>query len=484
MEARTLGLFRRAALAVLAATLVLAITAIPAMAQDDEVPKFDIFAGYSWMDPGGNLAGVTLSEMPRGWGSTITYNVDKYWGLSFDFGGHYGENANVATIMVGPRVSFRNDSKITPFIHTLLGWHRLAPAGLGTDDGIGIIAGGGLDLNVHRSISLRLIEGDYVWAHHNFVPVLGTLNQGGARVRTGLVFLLGMEEPIPPSASCSAEPSEVMAGEPVRVTASAANFPKGRTLSYTWSATGGKVEGTDSAVTVDTNGLAPGSYTVTARVSDNRKANAECSASFSVKEPPKRPPVITCSANPATVQSGDASTITCSCTNPDNRSLGYSWSATGGRISGTGNRVQLDTAGAQAGPITVSTTCTDDRGLSDSTRTTVNVEVPPPAPQAERMNECAFTSRSQPVRVDNACKAILDDVALRLQRDADARAVLVGQADADERNAARSAKRRADNAKAYLAKEKGIDPSRIETRAGTDGGKRTEIWIVPPGATF
>ncbi|MGH9579554.1 MAG: PKD domain-containing protein, partial [Terriglobales bacterium] len=350
------------------------------------------------------------------------------------------------------------------------------------DNGIAIAAGGGFDVNVHRNISLRLIQIDYMYAHHNFAPV-ALVNQNSARLRSGLVFLLGTEAPIPPSCSASASPGEVMAGEPVQVTASAANFPKNRALIYTWNASGGQVTGAENA-SVDTSGLAPGSYTVSARVSDNRKASADCSASFTVKEPPKRPPTITCSADPTTVQSGDASTLTCSCTSPDNRSLGYTWSTTGGRVIGTGNRVQLDTAGTAAGPITVSTTCTDDRGLSDSTRTKVNVEVPPPPPQAEKVAECAFTNKAKPARVDNACKATLDDVALRLQREADARAVIVGQADADERNAAKVAQQRADNSKAYLAKEKGIDPSRIGTRAGSEGGKSVAIWIVPTGATF
>ena len=29
-----------------------------------------------------------------------------------------------------------------------------------------------------------------------------------------------------------------------------------------------------------------------------------------------------------------------------------------------------------------------------------------------------------------------------------------------------------------------IDATRLETRTGTDGGRRVEIWIVPAGATF
>ena len=137
-----------------------------------------------------------------------------------------------------------------------------------------------------------------------------------------------------------------------------------------------------------------------------------------------------------------------------------------------------------AGAVSINTTCADDRGLSDSASTSVNVTVPPPPPQAEKINECSFVNKAKPARVDNACKAALDDVALRLQRDADAHAVVIGQADATERRSAKLAMQRADNSKAYLVTEKGIDASRIETRAGSDGGQRVDIWIVPAGATF
>jgi hypothetical protein len=294
----------------------------------------------------------------------------------------------------------------------------------------------------------------------------------------------GVEETVPPSATCSAEPAEVMAGEPVRVTATAANFAKGRTLTYSWTSTGGKVAGGESVGTVDTTGLAPGSYTTSAQVIDNKKKSATCSASFTVKEPPRNPPHLSCSANPPSVKSGESSTINCTCNSPDNRSLSYTWNTNAGTLSGSGASEVLDTAGLPSGPVSVGTTCADDRGLSDSTTTTVNVEAPPPPPQAAKMAECAFPSKSQPGRVDNTCKAVLDDVALRLQREADAKAVIVGQADSDERQAAKLALQRANNSKTYLVKEKGIDASRIETRAGSEGGRRAEYILVPPGVTY
>jgi hypothetical protein len=102
------------------------------------------------------------------------------------------------------------------------------------------------------------------------------------------------------------------------------------------------------------------------------------------------------------------------------------------------------------------------------------------------LNEIAFPDKKKPARVDNAAKAILDDVALKLQRDADAKAVIIGAADPDElklKKNANLAAERAYNTKQYLTEEKGIDPSRIELRTGGTGPK-AEIWIVPAGASF
>ena len=91
--------------------------------------------------------------------------------------------------------------------------------------------------------------------------------------------------------------------------------------------------------------------------------------------------------------------------------------------------------------------------------------------------------------MDNTCKAILDEVALRLQREADSKLVIVGHGDpaVDKKNSAKFAAERAVNSKEYLsggeAKQQ-IDPSRIETRTGAESGQSADYWLVPSGATF
>jgi hypothetical protein len=86
--------------------------------------------------------------------------------------------------------------------------------------------------------------------------------------------------------------------------------------------------------------------------------------------------------------------------------------------------------------------------------------------------------------VDNEAKACLDDVALNLQRNADAKAVLVGNSASNERHGNRAAAERAVNAKSYLVNEKGIDPSRVDVRMGTAGTESVQNYLVPSGANF
>jgi hypothetical protein len=123
--------------------------------------------------------------------------------------------------------------------------------------------------------------------------------------------------------------------------------------------------------------------------------------------------------------------------------LTYNFTATGGRITPSGARATLDTAGAPAGNITINCTVTDDRGLNASSTTSVAVEVPPPPPEASKLNQIEFKNKVKPARVDNEAKAILDDVALRLQREADAKAVIIGNYEPNEKNGQRTAQQRA-----------------------------------------
>ncbi len=194
--------------------------------------------------------------------------------------------------------------------------------------------------------------------------------------------------------------------------------------------------------------------------------------------PAPMPPTISCTATPGSVRAGENVSINCQGASPDNRPLTYSYVADRGRVTPRDNTAVLDTTDASAGPLNVTSTVTDDRNLSASAMNTINVEAPAAAPTAQKLADINFKPNS--AYVDNRAKAVLDDIALRLQKEADATAVVKGFAQPKE--AKSLAMRRANNIKTYLTKSKGIDPGRITTTTGTAAANSAEVWIVPAGA--
>jgi len=476
-------------------------------AADDVVPKWELFVGYQWLNPGGNIPDTSQSPpvafrlpgMRKGFGTNLSYNFTNNLALEGNYGGNWSKDANEEAYSIGPKATWRGEG-VNFFVHTLLSLNHLSPKrGGDNSNGVGALLGGGIDLKLWKPVTLRLFEADYQWTRHNFSSVVGQEDgqlrrpsYDGARLTSGLVFNFGGAPEAAVGAACSLDRSEVMVGEPVHATVVASNFNPKHKLTYAWASTGGKVESKDTGATIDTNGVSGGSYTATATVTDPKaKKNnmASCTSNFTVK--PLNPPQVSCSASPSSVQAGGSATITCTCTSPDNVPVTVGgWTASGGSISGSGNSATLNTTGASPGAITIGATCTDSRGLTASTTSSVTVEnpppPPPPPPQATKVNECQYPNAKKPWRVDNTCKAELDDVALKLQQDPDAKLVVVGNADPKEKRKNLAAER-ALNVKAYISggeAKQNIDASRIEARTGNEGTMTTEQWIVPAGATF
>jgi outer membrane protein OmpA-like peptidoglycan-associated protein len=274
----------------------------------------------------------------------------------------------------------------------------------------------------------------------------------------------------------------------VTITGTATNLNPKKNGTYTWTGNNGvKVTGDSATGSVDTNGLNPGSYTVTGHVTQGQKPGqfADCTANFEVKQ--FEPPTISCSAAPTTVKPGDSATITAQGVSPQNRPLTYTYSTSAGQVNGSNNTATLNTSGAPAGPITVTCNVADDKGQTATTTTSVNVEQPPPPPQPKTQTLCSINfdrDKRRPGRVDNEAKACLDDVALNLQRQSDATVVVVGDSATGEKMGPKLAAQRAVNTKDYLVKEKGIDASRVQVRTGSEAGKQVQNYLVPSGANF
>jgi outer membrane protein OmpA-like peptidoglycan-associated protein len=191
-----------------------------------------------------------------------------------------------------------------------------------------------------------------------------------------------------------------------------------------------------------------------------------------------QPPVIACTAEPPSVHAGETSTIACEASSADHRPLSFSFSAPNARLVQRENTAVLDTRDMAAGSVQVVATVTDDRDLAALAKTTVNVDPPRAAVAPAKLNVVSFQHNS--ARVDNSGKAVLDGVALRLERDTDSSLVVLGLVESGENRDL--AQQRAASAAQYLTKEKGIDEKRLQLRDGGEYGDQAELWMVPPGA--
>ena len=464
-----------------------------AAAQVTLQPRAEVFGGYSWYHPNGYVDWGKAPDIAHGWNvsSTFYFPNARNLGVVIDGSGHYNSTyTNVGFGLAGLQYKFRND-QFSPFIRVLVGASHISPAGLNSEWRATVGGGGGFDLSLTNLISIRIAQADYLYTTYSPQAFTGhSSTWNSVRLSTGVVFNLGNYYTAPLSAACSTSPSTpVFAGEPVTVTTSGTNFTPKHTLTYAWTATGGKLASASAASSsIDTTGLAPGTYTANATITDPKwkKANsASCSTSFTVK--PFNPPTVTCSASPATVKSGEMSSITANATSPDGASItSYSYTASAGKISGNGPSAPLDTTGLPGSTVTVTVTATDSHGLTGSCTTSVGVVEEIKCVSIEDWGECTFEKNpKKPWRVDNDCKDTLDKLALRLQQMPSGKLEIVGYTDEKESvDVQQLGAQRSVNVKYYLTTDGPTksDASRIEPRQGGTKGKATHFFYLPDGA--
>jgi hypothetical protein len=322
---------------------------------------------------------------------------------------------------------------------------------------------------------------------------------------------MGCKKAPPVTLACNASAPAVFAGEPVKLTATPGALSTKKNLSVVYAWAGEGVTGDGSTASVNTASLTPGAYTVKVGVKEGKKGKeglkpgeaAECSSGFTVKE--FEPPTISCSSVPSTIKPGEGSTITAVALSPQNRPLTYSYSVGAGTVTGTTTTAAFSSTGAPAGPVGINCKVADDKGHTASSDTTVTLVAPPPPPppipHVQALCTMSFDKDAKrSTRVDNEAKACLDGVALDLQRQADAKVVIVGESNAKEKEITAKQQKvalkhkkakvmvfdaqRAVNAKDYLVTEKGIDASRVSVTTGVAVSQNVENYLVPADAVF
>ena len=173
---------------ILIAFVLFFAAAITAAAQ--ETPRAEVFGGYSWA--GGNF---------HGWNGSVTGNVNKWFGVTADFSGHYGserdgavrEQQRALSFLFGPRFAARKNRRVSPFAYALVGGinYRVSLSvagqrlGSASDTGLNLALGGGLDVKINERVAVRAIQLDYFRPHF-----FGETHHRG-RLAFGLIFRLG-----------------------------------------------------------------------------------------------------------------------------------------------------------------------------------------------------------------------------------------------------------------------------------------------------
>jgi opacity protein-like surface antigen len=221
--------------------VVIMVMAAVSMAAAQDVSKIELFGGYSMLALGGrditDLLNNATAKLPPTFTSTpskffkngiavsAVYNINQNFGVEanamYNAGNlmkAYGTANGVMTnsrmrvsdfsCFLGPRYALRKNEKVTPFAHVLLGVNRfrLKPsyvAGgadqfyqLGLpymhDNGFAVMAGGGLDIKVNKTISVRLIQADFILANNQIATSPKTdLGLKNVKLSYGVVFHLG-----------------------------------------------------------------------------------------------------------------------------------------------------------------------------------------------------------------------------------------------------------------------------------------------------
>jgi len=309
--------------------------------------------------------------------------------------------------------------------------------------------------------------------------VTATVSDGKHEASAGADIQV-IKKNLAPTLTCSPGSTSIMVGESATVRTTASD-PNNDNLTYSWTINGEKVAA-GQELAFGTAGRNPGTYNITVTISDG-EFTASCSSTITVTSKPNRPPTIECVTCSVDLATGRTAQLQVRGSDPDNDPLTYTWTTSGGSVSGTGENATFNAAGLHAGIFTVSIAVDDGKGGRATTNITVNV--------TERILLSGFAAGK--FRVDNAMKAALDEIAVRMSNEPRLRANIIGYTDdsRQEKRVKALGQNRAQAVADYL-KGKGIDPSRItmndgaasnpvadnKTEEGRKQNRRVEIELV------
>lgn len=167
---------------------------------------------------------------------------------------------------------------------------------------------------------------------------------------------VGIRRNDPPTIGCAVAKNTILQDETTTVRVNATD-PDNDRLTYSWTATGGKVTGSGDTATFDATGVAPGKYTVTATVRD-KKHEVSCSSDITVL---KRNVAPKATVEPASfsILPGESANLRCLATDENNDALTYGWTVNGQKLAAEGPQITFGSEGRNPGAYEVVCTASD-----------------------------------------------------------------------------------------------------------------------------
>lgn len=155
-------------------------------------PKVEISGDYMYTrNPGGNTSGSNC----HGVSGSFAGNLNKWFGEVADIGAcavsglPSGVSSHAYNYLFGPRFSYRNTSRFTPYVQALFGAQRatarISGVGSNSSNAFAMTLGGGADYSLSHHIAIRIIQVEYLYTH------FAGAQQNNARIEAGIVFRWG-----------------------------------------------------------------------------------------------------------------------------------------------------------------------------------------------------------------------------------------------------------------------------------------------------
>ena len=278
--------------------------------QSFDAPRIDVTAGYHLINANAPPAECGCFTASGGFVGA-QYNLSSRLGLDGEVGTAHaskisslGQNLALTTFLAGPRIALPG-RRISLFGEFLLGgahagnsYFPNGSTGGSSASTFAYSAGGGLDFNLNSRYSIRVFDASFL---HTSFPNGANGIQRQLQINAGVVMHFGAPRGDAPqyialsptprakavkdiALACYTNNHIVNSGRPVHISAETSVDPDRYYFTYDWTTTGGAIVGHGNVITINTDGLTPGTYSVAGHaVLDSNPSQAlSCKVDFQV----------------------------------------------------------------------------------------------------------------------------------------------------------------------------------------------------------